>query len=719
MTSYLVVRPAASRSGAAGRRCAACAPGLQRLPDSRPLVYVRRAPQGTLYLVFSAWMADQSVLLTGLVSLLLSLLTSGVLIWLTYRTSKRLVTPVSWLANQVAHWDPRDPDASAIAPRSLPADAGERGAQAVAGADRPGRARRATSSQRERNFTRDASHELRTPLTVIRVATDLMLADPRPARAQQRSLARVQRAGRDMEAVIDAFLILAREADVAPQSEEFDVRDIVAHEVERVRPLLAGRPVELTVHRRRRAATWSRRRTCCAVMVGNLLSNAVRFTDAGQHRSAPDAAIAIDDPRHRHRHVAGNPGQGLRSVLPRRPAASDGKGMGLSIVRRLGERFGWPVSLDSEPGQGTTAVIRFAAESATLTLARASTASEPWRDCRSSTRRCQPCTAACVRVGITFEASLMSAARTSPSPQSPASPRLLDPSRHRRRRRARRSRAVAYWSTASATPRPPPARIAPRRSSAATSASRSPPPARSARSPPSTSAARSPARSPTCWSTSTTRSKRGQVIARIDPKHLRGADRAGQRAGRQRARHADAGAGDAASTPKLDYTRKADLGARQLVARSDVDLARAALDQARAQVNAAQAQIRQQTRLDRRPRRLNLRPHRDPLAGRRRGADAHASSRARPSPRACRRRCCSQIAEDLAKMKIELAVDEADIGQVKAGQGVSLHRRCLPRSPVPRHGRAGAPVGDHHQQRHHLSGRGDRRQQRRHAAAGH
>jgi signal transduction histidine kinase len=37
-----------------------------------------------------------------------------------------------------------------------------------------------------------------------------------------------------------------------------------------------------------------------------------------------------------------------------------GKGMGLSIVRRLGERFGWPVQIDSAPGAGTTATIRFA-----------------------------------------------------------------------------------------------------------------------------------------------------------------------------------------------------------------------------------------------------------------------------------------------------------------------------------------------------------------------
>jgi signal transduction histidine kinase len=34
--------------------------------------------------------------------------------------------------------------------------------------------------------------------------------------------------------------------------------------------------------------------------------------------------------------------------------------MGLSIVRRLGERFGWPVSLQSQSGLGTVATIRFA-----------------------------------------------------------------------------------------------------------------------------------------------------------------------------------------------------------------------------------------------------------------------------------------------------------------------------------------------------------------------
>jgi signal transduction histidine kinase len=38
-----------------------------------------------------------------------------------------------------------------------------------------------------------------------------------------------------------------------------------------------------------------------------------------------------------------------------------GHGVGLTIVRRLSDRFGWPVSVVSEPGVGTTVEITFPA----------------------------------------------------------------------------------------------------------------------------------------------------------------------------------------------------------------------------------------------------------------------------------------------------------------------------------------------------------------------
>ena len=332
--------------------------GLHWLPLRHSTFYIDRRPEGVVYFRLTPGDVELAILLTGLACLLLSMLTISVISWLSYRTSKRLVSPVSWLANVVARWDPRAPDTEAISTAALPVDSG-REVRSLARALRGLADRVEAFVARERDFTRDASHELRTPLTVIRVATDLMLADPSTTPQAQRSLARVQRAGRDMEAVIEAFLILAREAEIAPQSEEFDVMDVVHHEVDRIQPLLKGKPVELSVVDKGGPRLYAPPNVL-NVMLGNLLGNAARFTEAGriEVRVSPEGIEVRDT------------GIGMdASVLSRAfdpfyrgdPEREEGKGMGLSIVRRLGERFGWPVQLFSEPGEGTTATIRFVA----------------------------------------------------------------------------------------------------------------------------------------------------------------------------------------------------------------------------------------------------------------------------------------------------------------------------------------------------------------------
>ncbi|HZH43131.1 MAG TPA: HAMP domain-containing sensor histidine kinase [Lysobacter sp.] len=336
----------------------ALAPGWHDL-DSRRAALVQQRPEGTLYLVLDHWVLNRTVLWMGLASGVLSLLVTYFLTWLTYRTSKRLVAPVSWLADVVSQWDPRGPDPHSLG--NLPAEAG-REVHALAASLRGLAARIGDFVQREREFTRDASHELRTPLTVIRVATDLMMADPEMPSRAVRSLARVQRAGRDMEAVIDAFLILAREAAVEPQTEEFAVADLVAEEIERVQPLLVGKPIELKVVDDG-APMLVAPPHVLRVMIGNLLSNAVRFTDRGvvEVRMRPDR-IEIRDTG-----IGMSQETLARAFDPFYRAnveAQGGKGMGLSIVRRLGERFGWPVELESTLGVGTVAIIRFAGKAA-------------------------------------------------------------------------------------------------------------------------------------------------------------------------------------------------------------------------------------------------------------------------------------------------------------------------------------------------------------------
>lgn len=163
--------------------------------------------------------------------------------------------------------------------------------------------------------------------------------------------------------------------------------------------------------------------------------------------------------------------------------------------------------------------------------------------------------------------------------------------------------------------------------------------------------------------------KKDQIIARIDPASYEAQIQQGNAA----IASAQASLRQMQATlrnAELDYQRKADLGQQQLIAKSDIDLARAARDQAQAQVNAAQAQIRQQTASTQTTRinlgRTVIRSPVDGVVLTRTIEPGQTVAASLQAPE------LFKIAEDLAKMKIELAVDEADIGQVKVGQAVSF-----------------------------------------------
>lgn len=169
--------------------------------------------------------------------------------------------------------------------------------------------------------------------------------------------------------------------------------------------------------------------------------------------------------------------------------------------------------------------------------------------------------------------------------------------------------------------------------------------------------------------------KKGQVLAVIDPSTYEAQIRQGQaQIASARAQLAQAQATLRNAT--LDYQRKADLGRQRLVAQSDVDQARAAMEQAQAQVRSAQAAIRQQTAATETTRvnleRTVIRSPVDGVVLTRKIEPGQTVAASLQAPE------LFTIAEDLSKMKIELAVDESDIGQVKVGQTVSFTADAFP-----------------------------------------
>ena len=171
------------------------------------------------------------------------------------------------------------------------------------------------------------------------------------------------------------------------------------------------------------------------------------------------------------------------------------------------------------------------------------------------------------------------------------------------------------------------------------------------------------------------RVEKGQVLARIDPSTYEAqiaqgsAQIASAQAQLQQAQATLANA-------RADYTRKAELGRQALVSQADVELARTAMQQAQAQVASAGAQVRQQS-ASTQTTRVNLQRTviRSPVDGvvlTRKIEPGQTVAASLQAPE------LFTIAEDLSKMKIELAVDESDIGQVKVGQAVGFSADAFP-----------------------------------------
>ena len=333
-------------------------PGFHSLPRAKggSLVMVSDRGGMRLYLLFKQEQVDSLAFWFGVVPLALVLAVVYLIAWTTYRASKRAVSPVIWLADQVRRWDPKQPDASALRPENLPEDVqGE--TLTLASSLHDFASRIGQFVEREHNFTRDASHELRTPLTVIRVAGDMMASDHELSPTSHRALKRMQAAGRDMEALIEAFLILAREGDTGLPDEVFSVCEVVREEIEKVRPLVAGKNVELLLSLDQDFELRAPPRVF-SVLLGNLLRNACHYTDSGsvlvlvKHKSisVQDTGVGMD---------AEELAKVFEPFYRAGDRCKDGQGIGLSIVRRLSERYGWPVQMTSEPGRGTTATVGF------------------------------------------------------------------------------------------------------------------------------------------------------------------------------------------------------------------------------------------------------------------------------------------------------------------------------------------------------------------------
>lgn len=212
--------------------------------------------------------------------------------------------------------------------------------------------------ERDREFNADVSHELRTPLTVIAGATELLLAQQDLPEKTRMRILRIARAARQSTDITTALLHLVRaEQGTNQDSQAHSVTDIVEKLIHLHEPLLDNKPLELKIIEEDRVSVIAPE-SVIAVTVGNLISNAIRYTSEGQVVcTIGSGRVMVEDTG------PGIPDEELRYVMDRHyrgeGVSGKGSGLGLAIVKRLCELYGWSIHFENRKRGGLRAELRF------------------------------------------------------------------------------------------------------------------------------------------------------------------------------------------------------------------------------------------------------------------------------------------------------------------------------------------------------------------------
>lgn len=234
------------------------------------------------------------------------------------------------------------------------------------------------ASTRKSRLLASVSHDIRTPLTTINVMAELIrhTADDPALAARVPELARsLQTSALSMsDMVTDVLDISAIDSGrVAVHTSEFVLDELLAQELQGFEPLARLKGLSVQLRQSQAPICLRADRVKLARVVRNLVSNAIKFTDAGgvtvHSEMAADRAVLI---RVSDTGIGIAPEnlEGIFGEFAQLPAATEddkrGWGLGLAICRRLAGMMGATISVESTVNRGSTFTVRLPSSALSL-----------------------------------------------------------------------------------------------------------------------------------------------------------------------------------------------------------------------------------------------------------------------------------------------------------------------------------------------------------------
>jgi two-component system OmpR family sensor kinase len=237
---------------------------------------------------------------------------------------------------------------------------------------------------RQAQFTADASHELRTPTFVILLQAQAALKRDRTAAEYREALGVCQASAQQMRYLVESLLMLARQDGSASEihREPCAVDEIVREAVTLLRGFAEARHIPL--HLELKPAVAIADTKALKQVITNLVVNAIEYNQPGGEvkvtvtQRAEGVVLIVRDTG------VGISSRDLPHVFDRfyradnaRSSADGHTGLGLSICKAIVESHRGNITVESEPGKGTTfsVVVPLFAEASTRSVPYAITPS--------------------------------------------------------------------------------------------------------------------------------------------------------------------------------------------------------------------------------------------------------------------------------------------------------------------------------------------------------
>lgn len=233
-------------------------------------------------------------------------------------------------------------------------------------------------------FLATMSHELRTPLNSILGFSDVLSGAENLNPKQQRFLQNIQKSGRDLMALINDLLDVAKieSGKMEIQCVEFSLADCIERQIAGVTHMANKKNINLSTEISPRIPKLQQDPGKLQQILNNLLTNAIKFTpEGGRVRvvadldEAPPTQMEAKARSPYFRLVVEDTGIGIpledqatifekfrqgKTIPGQRDTMTrefGGTGLGLSIVKELSKLLGGEVSLESEFGKGSAFVV--------------------------------------------------------------------------------------------------------------------------------------------------------------------------------------------------------------------------------------------------------------------------------------------------------------------------------------------------------------------------